>query len=84
MVCAVLPIVFTLAAFTGLRRGELLGLEWKDIDWDNHLISVKRTSAWTKEKGIYTDTPVETGYLWSEMPILRCCIAKNDYHNLAV
>jgi len=29
-------------------------------------------------------TPVETGYLWSEMPILRCCIAKNDYHNLAV
>lgn len=50
-------IFFTLAAFTGLRRGELLGLEWKDIDWDNHLISVKRTSAWTKEKGIYTDTP---------------------------
>ncbi len=35
----------------------MLGLEWKDIDWDNHLISVKRTSAWTKEKGIYTDTP---------------------------
>ena len=32
-------------------------MEWKDIDWDNHLISVKRTSAWTKEKGIYTDTP---------------------------
>ena len=50
-------IFYTLAAFTGLRRGELLGLEWKDIDWDNHLISVERTSAWTKEKGIYTDTP---------------------------
>lgn len=50
-------IFFTLAAFTGLRRGELLGLEWKDIDWDNHLISVERPSAWTKEKGIYTDTP---------------------------
>lgn len=29
-------------------------------------------------------TPVETGYLWSEMPVLRCCIAKNDYHILAV
>lgn len=50
-------IFYTLAAFTGLRRGELLGLEWKDIDWDNHLISVERTSAWTKEKGTYTDTP---------------------------
>ena len=50
-------IFFTLAAFTGLRRGELLGLEWKDIDWDNQLLNVVRTSEYTKEKGIYTDTP---------------------------
>ena len=50
-------IFFTLAAFTGLRRGELLGLEWKDIDWDNDLLRVVRTSEYTKEKGIYTDTP---------------------------
>lgn len=50
-------IFFTLAAFTGLRRGELLGLEWKDIDWENDLIKVVRTSEYTKEKGIYTDTP---------------------------
>lgn len=50
-------IFFTLAAFTGLRRGELLGLEWKDIDWENNLLSVVRTSEYTKEKGIYTDTP---------------------------
>ena len=50
-------IFFTLAAFTGLRRGELLGLEWKDIDWKNNLLRVVRTSEYTKEKGIYTDTP---------------------------
>lgn len=50
-------IFFTLAAFTGFRRGELLGLEWKDFDWDNCLVSVVRTSEWTKENGIYTDTP---------------------------
>lgn len=50
-------IFFTLAAFTGLRRGELLGLEWKDFDWDNQLVKVVRTSEYTKEKGIYTDTP---------------------------
>lgn len=50
-------IFFTLAVFTGLRRGELLGLEWKDIDWENELLSVVRTSSYTKEKGIYTDTP---------------------------
>lgn len=50
-------IFFTLAAFTGLRRGELLGLEWKDFDWETQLMKVVRTSEWTKEKGIYTDTP---------------------------
>ena len=47
---------FVLAAYSGFRKGELLGLEWKDIDWENSLISVRRTSNYTKAKGIYTDT----------------------------
>ena len=47
---------FVLAAYSGFRKGELLGLEWKDIDWENSLISVRRTTNFTKAKGIYTDT----------------------------
>ena len=47
---------FVLAAYSGFRKGELLGLEWKDIDWENSLISVRRTSNYTKAKGIYNDT----------------------------
>ena len=47
---------FTLAIYSGFRRGELLGLEWKDIDWESNVISVRRTSNYTAEKGIYTDT----------------------------
>ncbi len=54
-------IFFTLAIFTGLRRGELLGLEWKDFDFENCLMDVRRNSLWTKEKGIYTDTPKTKG-----------------------
>lgn len=46
---------FKLAVFSGYRRGELLGLEWKDIDWDNNVISVRRTSCYTVGKGVYTD-----------------------------
>ena len=47
---------FYLIAYSGFRRSEMLGLEWKDIDWDNCVISVRRTSNYTASKGIYTDT----------------------------
>lgn len=49
-------VFFNLAVFSGFRRGELLGLEWKDVDFDNCVISVRRTSCYTTQKGIYTDT----------------------------
>lgn len=47
---------FVLAIYGGFRRGELLGLEWKDIDFKDCIISIRRTSLYTKEKGIFTDT----------------------------
>lgn len=47
---------FNLAIYSGFRRGEMLGLEWKDIDWENSIISVRRTSCYSHIRGIYTDT----------------------------
>ncbi len=47
---------FFLIAYSSFRRSEMLGLEWKDIDFENDIISVKRTSNYTSERGIYTDT----------------------------
>lgn len=49
-------VFIKLAVYSGFRRGELLGLEWKDINWESNLISVRRTSNYTAEKGTYTDT----------------------------
>ena len=35
----------TLAATSGLRQGELLGLEWSDIDWSAGTLTVRRSMA---------------------------------------
>lgn len=47
----------TLLLLTGIRKGELLGLEWKDVDWDNHTIEVRRAVQYTQKRGVYLDTP---------------------------
>lgn len=48
---------FVLAIYGGFRRGELLGLEWDDIDFEHEVVSIRRTSQYSKNLGVYTDTP---------------------------
>ena len=38
-----LRVLFILAIYAGLRKGELLALEWKDIDFDNDTITVSKS-----------------------------------------
>lgn len=38
-------LMFRILAFTGLRKGELQALRWKDIDFSRHTLSVKQTLA---------------------------------------
>ena len=49
-------VYFMLSIFTGCRRGELLGLEWSDFDLDKMTVHICRTSNYTMEKGMFTDT----------------------------
>lgn len=52
-----------LLIFSGMRRGELMGLEWSDIDFDNRVIHVKRTSQYVQHMGIITKSPkTETSF----------------------
>lgn len=44
-----------LLLYTGFRRGELLGLEWSDIDFKNQIIHVRRSSLYLPDKGVFTD-----------------------------
>ncbi len=55
--------------YSGLRRGEMCGLEWKDIDFENHLITVRRSSQYVAGKGIYTkETKTETSDCTIKLP----------------
>lgn len=38
-----------LAATTGMRRGEVLGLRWRDVDLDKHLLAVSQSLEETKD-----------------------------------
>lgn len=44
-----------LLLLTGLRRSELLGLQWEDINWEGKFLHVSRTAQVAKKKGVYTD-----------------------------
>lgn len=46
-----------LLLYSGLRRGELLGMEWKDINLDTGLMQVVRTSQYIGNKTIITKGP---------------------------
>ncbi len=46
------------ALLLGLRRGEVLGLKWPDIDFDNRVLSVNRTAS--PHKGGYIFSPCKT------------------------
>lgn len=43
--------------FGGLRKGEVLGLNWEDIDFNNNIIHITRTRQIAAGGGIYEDTP---------------------------
>jgi integrase len=38
-----LHALYVLAVTSGLRQGELLGLQWRDVDWDAGAVAVRRT-----------------------------------------
>lgn len=46
-----------LAADSGARRGELCGLQWRDIDWTSGTITICRNLQYTAPMGVYVTSP---------------------------
>lgn len=45
----------TVLLFTGMRRSELLGLKWSDIDFTHQTVSISRSLHYLPGKGIFED-----------------------------
>ncbi|MBR1560194.1 MAG: site-specific integrase [Clostridia bacterium] len=49
--------LIVLALDSGMRRGELAGLKWSDIDFETGLVKISRNVQYTAELGTYLSTP---------------------------
>ena len=50
-------VAIILTVFTGVRLGELMGLEWQDVDFKNGIISINRSSQYLADMGVFTKDP---------------------------
>lgn len=55
-----LKALLTLAIITGMRRGELLGLKWQDINFENCSLRVNRAVSYTTSHGFLETEPKTT------------------------
>ena len=69
---------FYMEVMTGLRRGEICGLKWQDIDFEENKLQVKRSVSVKKGGGVNIgETKTETGVRCIEMPPSVAELLKN-------
>jgi integrase len=52
-----LEVLLTMALVTGMRRGELIGLKWQDIDFERRTVEVRRTMTRLPGYGVVESEP---------------------------
>lgn len=50
-------VMVALDLATGIRRGELMGLEWQDVNFEEGTITIRQASQYLPEKGTFTKEP---------------------------
>lgn len=58
----------------GVRRGELVGLQWRDIDHNAKTISIKRNVSYTVKSGVVVGTP-KTATGFRTIPLIPSVLA---------
>ena len=61
--------IIHLLMITGCRRGEIAGLKWETVDWENHQLYICRTLLYSPDIGVYEETPkTRSGYRYIALP----------------
>lgn len=50
-------VIVQLLLYTGMRLGELCGIEWQDVDFLTNCLHIWRSSLYILEKGVFEDEP---------------------------
>ena len=59
-------VAIILTIFTGVRLGELMGLEWDDINFREGIVSINRSSQYLADKGVFKKKK-KTEIIWRIM-----------------
>lgn len=46
-------VIVRLLLYSGIRRGELCGLEWGDVDFEKRILSIRRSAQYLPDRGVY-------------------------------
>jgi integrase len=66
-------LYLALVIFTGMRRGEVLGLRWEDVDLEQNVLHVQRNVTYTNNQPFVGTPKTKSGY--REVPIIPDLLA---------
>lgn len=67
-----------LLLITGCRRGEVMGLHWESVDWENNQVKIDRALLYSPKRGIYEDTTKTRETRFIKLPIETMALLR-DY-----
>ena len=65
-----------LLLITGCRRGEIAGLKWSKVDFDNSKLTIDHALLYSSKSGIYTDTPKSNKTRFIKLPLETMLLLK--------